>query len=402
MPAVAILGTRGIPAGHGGFETFAERLALHLVARNWDVTVTCQVSGRRASTARWNGITLRYIPEWFRGPLGTIVYDLLSVSDTADRGQLVLTLGYNTAVFGIIQRLGGTAVAINMDGLEWLRPKWPVLVRAWFYLNARLAPRLAQHVIADHPVIAERLRGMAPTERISTIPYGADTIECADAAHLLPFGLTPDRFALMVSRPEPDNSVLEIVAAFSRERRGAKLCVLGSFDPSRKYHRSVLEAASDEVIFIGPCYDSARLAALRFYARLYLHGHRFGGTNPSLVEALGAGCAVLAHDNPFNRWVAGDAMRGFRGVDDCAAALAEMLAPASDLAAMRAAARTRHRDTFLWPVILREYELLLERLWQSDLNHRSRRNQNELGMSASGLNCAGHSARIRSGKVSKM
>jgi glycosyltransferase involved in cell wall biosynthesis len=357
--AISITGTRGIPARHGGFETFAERLALHLVSQGWQVTVTCQSEERRSRTERWNGITLRHIPQWVGGPLGTIIYDLWSMIDTLRRGQVVLMLGYNTAVFAIVQRLLGVPGVINMDGLEWRRPKWSGPVRAWFYINERLAPRVTRHVVADHPVIAERLLRMTPAGRLSMIPYGADTVADADVTLLDAFGLVPDRYAVVIARPEPDNSILEIVTAFSRKRRGVRLCVLGEFDASRPYHREVMQAASDEVIFPGSCYDPARLAALRFYTRLYVHGHRFGGTNPSLVEALGAGCAVLAHDNPFNRWVAGNAMQSFQTTDDCAAAMDGLLADDADLSAMRAAARLRHRAAFTWPTILGSYEELL-------------------------------------------
>jgi hypothetical protein len=97
------------------------------------------------------------------------------------------------------------------------------------------------------------------------------------------------------------DSILEIVAAFSRKPRGMKLVVLGRYDPEVPYHKQVMDAASDEVMFPGAIYDKAAVSALRFYSSLYVHGHQVGGTNPSLVEAMGAGSAVLTHGNHFNR-----------------------------------------------------------------------------------------------------
>ena len=122
-----------------------------------------------------------------------------------------------------------------------------------------------------------------------------------------------------VCRIEPENSLLEIVRAFSSKRRNRKLVVLGKFDQANAYHNAVRAAASDEVLFPGPIYDQAVLASLRSHVRLYCHGHTVGGTNPSLVEALGAGCPVLAQNNRFNTWVAGPDQFYFDDEASCAA-----------------------------------------------------------------------------------
>ncbi len=137
--------------------------------------------------------------------------------------------------------------------------------------------------------------------------------------------------------------------------------VLGKYDPTKcEYHREVLDAASDEVLFPGAIYDTAIVEALRFHARLYIHGHTVGGTNPSLVEALGAGCAVLAHDNRFNRWVVDDAASYFMDEASCLGELDSLLlAENPELPRMRRAALHRHQGIFKWEQILEQYELLL-------------------------------------------
>lgn len=364
-PRLVILGTRGIPAAHGGFETFAERLALHLVARGWAVTVACQADDAGPHPPAWQGVALRHHRPRSRGPLGTIEMDFRAILGTLRRADLALTLGYNTAVFGVLLRAAGIPHLMNMDGIEWRRAKWSAPVRGWFWLNERAARFAADHLVADHPQIAAHLARHTPAARITTIPYGADVVAAADPALLVPLGLAGGGAAggghvLAIARVEPENSVLEIVQGFSARPRGLPLVVLGRLEPARHpYHAAIRAAASAEVRFPGAIYDPAVVAALRLHARLHVHGHRVGGTNPSLVEALGAGNPVLAHDNPFNRWVAGPAMTYFRDAADCAAAFDRLLAPGADLRPMSEAARARHAEAFRWPDVLTAYEALL-------------------------------------------
>lgn len=359
---LAILGTRGIPARHGGFESFAEKLSLYLVERGWQVTVYCQEStGSRVTEDDWHGVRLVHVPVKRDDAVGTVIFDWKSTRLAAREKGTILTLGYNTAVFSALYRLRRRTNLINMDGLEWQRKKWSRAQQAWLWLNERCAGCFAHHVIADHPSIELHLMSRMPIRKITMIPYGADRIESADPALLVPYGLAPANYALVVARPEPENSVLEIVRAFSRRRRGMKLVVLGRYEPEKnEYHRQTLAAASDEVLFPGGIYDAAVVAALRLHARLYIHGHTVGGTNPALVEALGAGCPVLAHDNVFNRWVAGAEAAFFFDENEIARQLEVLLGDERGLASMRSASIRRFEEQFTWPMILRAYESLLK------------------------------------------
>lgn len=358
---LAILGTRGIPARHGGFETFAERLALYLARREWDVTVYCQDQRRGPLwESKWQGIRLVRIAEPRLGPWGTMIFDWKSTRHAARQPATVLTLGYNTAAFSGWYRLRGKTNLMNMDGLEWRRAKWSLPVRAWLYLNERLGCRFAQHLIADHPVIAAHLANRAPASKITMIPYGADRVTDAPAAPLEPLGLEPGRYALIVARPEPENSLLEMVRAFSARWRNTRLVVLGDYQPrTNSYHAEVLSAAGAEVLFPGAIYEETTLRALRFHARLYLHGHTVGGTNPALVEAMGSGAPVLAHDNVFNRWVAGPQACYFASQEQCADWLDRLLDDPARLENMRAASYARHQAEFTWSRVLGAYEQLL-------------------------------------------
>jgi glycosyltransferase involved in cell wall biosynthesis len=357
---IAILGTRGIPARHGGFETLAERLALFLRDRGWSVAVYCQAESRHAVSAdSWKGVQRVTIAPVLPGSLGTGIFDLRACIHAAGRWPLQLVLGYNTAVFCGLARLRNGVVIMNMDGIEWRRKKWRWPQRWWLRVNERLGCAWASHLIADNPRIHDHLLARARAERISTIPYGADAIEQADVRVLDRWGLTPFGYVSLVARPEPENSVLEIVRAFSRRRRGVGLMVLGQYDPRHPYHRRVTAAANRDVVFAGGIYDRSTLAAIRYFSALYVHGHQVGGTNPSLVEALGAGNPILAHDNPFNRWVAGPEAVYFADETDCALQLDALLDDEQRLTKMRTASRNRHMEAFTWERVLGDYESLL-------------------------------------------
>jgi len=358
-----ILGTRGIPNRHGGFEAFAERLAPWLASRGWDVSVYCQEErGGSWHEETWQGVRLVHVPVRQPGARGSIVFDWTSARHAIAQGGVVLTLGYNTGAFFLLHRLAGRRHIVNMDGLEWKRAKWSAPAKAWLYVNGWLAGWLADALVADHPEIEKRFAARLGFAPITMVPYGSDELRAPDPAALAPLDLSPQRFGLVIARPEPENSILEMVSAWSAARRGMPLVMLGAFDFDRHpYHRRVRAAASDEVRFPGAIYDAALVAALRTHARLYLHGHTVGGTNPSLVEALGAGSPVLAHDNPFNRWVARDGARYFSDVASCSAEIGKLLLADDELAAIRAAGRARHAEAFRWENVLRSYEELLGR-----------------------------------------
>jgi glycosyltransferase involved in cell wall biosynthesis len=309
MKSLTILGIRGVPAKHGGFETFAEHLCRYLISNQWEVTVYCQEDGRGPIyESTWKGVKRIHIPVSNEGPLGTIIFDFKSIVHSLRQKGLFLTLGYNTASFNLLHRVFGKVNIINMDGIEWKRQKWSPIGKAWFWLNERFGCWFGNHLVADHPRIEDHLATRVNRSKITMIPYGGPDVRSADLSVLDEFGLEANRYSILIARPEPENSILEVVSAFSSQPRNQKLVVLGNFKPTENaYHKAVLDAASSEVIFPGAIYEASRVGSLRFYARFYIHGHQVGGTNPSLVEALGAGCAVIAHDNQFNRWVADDA-----------------------------------------------------------------------------------------------
>lgn len=357
MPTVRILGTHGVPAAYGGFETAAENVGKFLARRGWDVVVYCQSEGKGSpSEDVWEGLRRVHIPVDLPGWRGTSLFDLRSVQHASRYPDPCLVFGYNTGIFNTWQRLRRIPLVINMDGIEWSRARWGLLRQSILYVNERIAALVGNILIADHPEIEVYLRTRAPARKIRMITYGADEVLSAPVAPLVDLGLQPGGFLTLVCRPIPENSILELVTGFSARRRNKKLVVVGPYDRSDPYQRAVLDAASDEVLFPGAIYEPDRLRALRFHSEMYLHGHTVGGTNPSLVEAMAAGNPVLAHDNPYNRWVAGKEAVYFETADDVARRLDEVLADPGRLAAMSRASRARHREEFTWDRVAGQYE----------------------------------------------
>lgn len=324
--------------------------------------VYCQEEGEGAIyESIWEGVHRVHIPVKTQGSAGSIIFDGKAAWHAAKSSGIILTLGYNTAFYALLYRLKGIPNVMNMDGIEWKRGKWSKPVQLWFWVNEHLGCRLANRLIADHPAMKKHLQRNVREDKITVSAYGAEKITEANTGLIAPYGITPKRYATLIARPEPENSVLEVVQAFSSKPRGIDLVVLGKYCTYNPYQKAVLEAASDEVKFLGAIYDKNIVSALRFYSLFYIHGHTVGGTNPSLLEALGAGNPVIAHDNRFNRWVGGKGASYFCDEVECDQILTHLLDAnnAHLLEEMAEASRKRHAEAFEWGHILAEQEQIL-------------------------------------------
>ncbi|MBB3048808.1 glycosyltransferase involved in cell wall biosynthesis [Litorivivens lipolytica] len=364
MKELIILGIRGLPAQHGGFETFAEHLCKYLIERNWEVIVYCQEEGAGPIyESEWQRARRIHIPVKGNRAFSTIVFDLRSTIHSLRHRGVYLTLGYNTALFNVLHRLFRKTNVINMDGIEWKRQKWGAAAKVWFWMNERFGCWLGNQLIADHPKIEDHLATRVSRKKITMIPYGGAQVSTASDEALTNYSLSPEEYAIVVARAEPENSILDIVQGFSTSRRGRKLVILGNYDRSNPYQNKVMKAASNEVIFLGAIYDTEIVSALRFHARVYVHGHQVGGTNPSLVEALGAGNAIIAHDNPFNRWVAKD---GAIYASDAAAfskAFTQIFEDDELYLSLKRNTSSNFQHNFKWGAILEDYENLLAEIY---------------------------------------
>ena len=360
-PVVRILGTRGVPAQYGGFETAAENVARYLVDHGWRVVVYCQ-TGHTGPVHydEWQGIERVSISVPDTSWLGTARFDLASIKHAVTQRDLCLTFGYNTAIFNVWQRLKRIPNVINMDGIEWSRERWGPTRQAILWTNERIACWVGNELIADHPELNTYLQTRAAARKITTITYGAHAVADPSVAPISALGVEPGCYMTLIARPIPENSILEIVEGFSRRRRGVKLLLLGDYQPATDdFHRRVVDAASDEVVFAGAIYDPATVGALRYHGLAYLHGHTVGGTNPSLVEALAATNAVIAHDNKYNRWVAGDGALYFSDADGVDRAVDALLHDPPLRAKLGDASFQRYLEEFTWEKVAGEYEALL-------------------------------------------
>ncbi|SOB97660.1 glycosyltransferase involved in cell wall bisynthesis [Rhodobacter sp. JA431] len=356
-----IIGTRGVPAAHGGFETFADHLSRYLVKKGWSVNVYCQDDDGVFSDGEqdmWEGVKRTHFQAKRSGPVGTMAFDLKCIKHVLKEPGIDLVLGYNTAIFCVFERFKGRRILMNMDGIEWKRSKWGIVPKVWFYLNELIGANIAHLPIADHPEIARHVRSRCIKNPVM-IPYGSDEITSAPTECLKAHDLEPNRYFVSIARIEPENSILELVQGAKSLPDGFKMMVLGKFKQENAYHNAVKAAAGPAVVFPGAIYDPEIVQALRYHARAYLHGHQVGGTNPSLVEALGAGNAVLAHDNKFNRWTAGPEQFFFSTALDAAQHMIRMCQDSDAVQAAQRAARARHQAHFTWEHILGTYEEVL-------------------------------------------
>ena len=357
---MAIVGTRGIPARYGGFETFAERLAVGLVARGVDVTVVCPRSAGPRPT-RYRGVRLDYVPACGGGTAATLLYDLLSLWRACWRSDVVYMLGYASSVFCILPRLLGREVWINMDGLEWKRSKWRGLPRLWLRFTEAVACLVATRLIFDSAAVARNVLARHSRRGPSTvIAYGADVErERPDADVIDELGLAEGEYYLAVCRFEPENQVREIVEAY-RASSCTRPLVLVTNDVESPYARETRALEDERVRFVGSVYEPDRLFALRAGCRAYVHGHTVGGTNPSLLESMACGVPVLAHDNPFNREVLGEAGRWFASPRELTTVFdAVETLPAGSCRREGAAARDRVLERYTWDAIVEAYGELL-------------------------------------------
>jgi glycosyltransferase involved in cell wall biosynthesis len=351
---IAILGCRGIPARYGGFETFAEQLAVRLVERGHSVTVFCEkVEG---AAKQYKGVELRHIAALPLGPLSTMFYDASCLWQARSSFDVVYMLGYGSSALCWLPRVWGEQVWINMDGLEWSRAKWGPIARRYLRWAEAIAMRTPDRIIADAAAIKanlqSRYRRLPPCD---VIPYGCEIVSDADAEELNSFGLDPGSYYLVVCRFEPENHVKEIIEGFLDADTPVRLVLVGDCGRPSAYVKSLTAHKDQRLLFTGPIYDESILQALRYFCRAYLHGHSVGGTNPSLLEAMGCGNIVIAHDNPFNREVLGGSGLFFSTPKDVSTCMRTVDCGGTNLARMKVEVFERAAEYYTWSRITDYY-----------------------------------------------
>src|SRR6266550_2792025 len=300
---IAILGTRGIPARYGGFETFAEEISTRLAARGHQVTVYCR---ERYPRPVYRGVRLKYLPTIRHKYFDTVAHTAISTLHLlTHRTQVALYCNGANAVYTLWPRIAGVPVALNVDGIERKRKKWNIAARAWYLASEWLSTFCPTVVITDAVAIQayyqERYR-----KKSVFIPYGAEIgkVETVDVLERL--GLERGRYFLYVSRMEPENRALEVRQAFEKVVTTMQLALIGDAPYAEDYIRRVRDTEDPRVVIPGAIYGTG-YHELQSHCFAYIHATEVGGTHPALIEAMGRGALVLYRDTPENAEAAGDA-----------------------------------------------------------------------------------------------
>ncbi len=351
---LAILGTRGIPANYGGFETFAEELSRRLAGRGHRVTVYCRQRHREPTHL---GASLQYVPAIRHKYLETVAHTFLSTLHLLrHRQDVALYCNAANAAFTLLPRLGGMPTALNVDGLERKRRKWNRLARMWYLFSEWLATFCPSSLVTDAQSIADYyLRRYR--KRSHFIPYGAETGKLETKEALAHLGLEPGGYFLYVSRMEPENNALEVRQAFEQVDTRLKLVLVGDAPYAAAYLARVRDTRDPRVLIPGAIYGRGYHELLS-HCFAYVHATEVGGTHPALIEAMGRGCLVLYLDTPENAEVAGGAGIPFH--DDLARKLSAALAMTdSERDEWRRRAVERVRQFYSWEAVADAYERLL-------------------------------------------
>jgi len=368
---IAILGTRGVPANYGGFETFAEHLSTRLVARGHEVTVYCRAHYVSPRQIEFQGVRLKVLPTIRHKYFDTVVHTFLSALHAAvpSRYDAALICNAANAPFAPILRIAGIPVALNVDGLEHKRKKWNWIARKYYLMAERLATILPTETVTDAKVIQEYY--LARHRAISTmIAYGAEVERRPDPL-VRRWRVEPNRYVLYVSRLEPENNAHLVIEAFKRVRTAHKLVIVGDAPYARDYINDLKARARRDkrIVFTGFVFGRD-YRALQQNAYCYVHATEVGGTHPALLEAMGFGNCVLTLAAPENIEAIGDAGIAYSDESDLAEKLQRVLRDGSLVQAYRHRAQARVQDAYDWDYVVDEYEELFAKMAGLSLSKR--------------------------------
>ncbi len=358
---IAILGTRGVPANYGGFETFAEQLGTRLAARGHDVTVYGRSAYVPPGTVTHRGVHVVRLPAPRSKYLETVVHTLFSAFHALVRRWDVVYVCNSANVPAVaLLWLGRKRVVLNVDGLEWQRRKWGGAGRTYYRVCARLAAWLPVHVVTDARVI-QRYYREAYGRETDYFAYGTDLDPLPDDGTLARLGLEPGRYVLYVSRLEPENNAHVVIDAYQSVRTELPLAIVGDAPHASDYIAALKHTDDPRVRFLGAIYGHG-YHVLRSHAAAYVQATEVGGTHPALVEAMGFGNAIIANDVPEHRETMADAGLYYQDRQGLAEALMSVLTERDLDAMLRERARQRARERFGWDAITSAYESWFQRL----------------------------------------
>ena len=298
---IAIIGSRGYPYVYSGYETLIKELSERLVGRDCEVTVYCHRNLFKEKPALVNGIKLVYIPTIETKSLSQLIHSFLSmchavVSDV----DVIFAVNAANGPYGLISKIFRKRTAINVDGLEWLRPKWKGLGAIYFKTAARLSTILFDQIINDSDEMRKVYLNLFKKESV-VIAYGATVRKSDNPSLIQQWLITPKEYYLVVGRMIPDNNADIIVKGFLASNSTKKMVVVGDVFYKDNYADALKALKDERLVFTGYVNDPHVLAALYHHCYVYVHGHEFGGTNPTMIKAMACGCAILALNTVFNK-----------------------------------------------------------------------------------------------------
>ena len=362
---IALMGTRGIPARYGGFETFAEQLSTRLVARGHSVTVygRCGFLDRWGAIEDYRGVHRRQVPTIFHKYLETPLSGLTTFIDALFQSyDGILLCNAANSPFAPILKVKRTPLLINVDGIERDRGKWNKLGKAWYLLGERASVVLATRLVSDADVIADYYRDAYGCES-EVIPYGVHPVARPPGEALAAFGLKRKGYILYVSRLEPENNALGVIRAYNQLNTDMPLVIVGDAPYAHDYKAQLRQAASRNVIFTGFQFGEA-YEEFQSNCYCYVQATEVGGTHPALVESMSYGNCVIANGTPENLEVIGDAALSYPKNDfsELARLLGEVIADSDLVAQYGEKARARALSQYSWDAVVSRYETLLTSL----------------------------------------
>lgn len=355
--SIALLGTRGVPARYGGFETAVEEIGSRLAAGGHYVRVYART---QAEASSYRGMHIIYLPTLRFKVTETLVHTALSICHCLFAGaDVAIVFNVANAPIARLLKLKRMPYAIHVDGIEWKRAKWGRVGRRYLRACERIAATSADALIADARAVQAyyeaRYRSAA-----RFIPYGAPESDGTVPQRVAELGVSPRAFHLVVARFEPENHIHDIVAGYRASGAQHPLVVIGASAYGSSYTRMICDAkgGDERVRLVGAVWDQELLDTAYANCTTYIHGHSVGGTNPSLLRAMGFGAMVIAKDVVFNREVLGKAGDYFTTHNSLAAHIQAAEANAGRCKYLRACARTRARALYRWNDVARDYEEL--------------------------------------------
>ena len=298
---IAIIGSRGYPYVYSGYETLVKELSKRLVKNGHHVRVYCHSSLFKKKPRQVNGIELVYTPSIKSKFFSQLYNSFFSIMHVCfSKIDVVLVVNSANGPLGLITKLFRKPTAINVDGLEWLRPKWKGLGSFYFKWASKMATLFYDQIINDSDEMRKAYLDLFKRDS-KVIAYGADIRKSNNPKLITTWDIKQREYYLVIGRLIPDNNADLIIKGFLKSNSNKKLVIVGDV-PYKDSYASDLKKINDErIVFTGYVKDQDLLAELYHNCYVYVHGHEFGGTNPTMIKAMAYGCAILAMDTVFNK-----------------------------------------------------------------------------------------------------